>query len=170
MINNFVQIVNISEILDMKYKDFIKSISKLKIKIIMFSGSRTDKLKDKEIVEKRIKNKIKQIVLQYDKENTIFISGGAKTGADEILRIVCKEFGYYFTNKYYKPDFSSGYAVWKYFKRNHKMVDDSNEIYTIWNGKSKGTLDVINYTKKQIKKGIKKTLHIILFKELLKKY
>lgn len=136
--------------------------------VIMIAGSRTKELKNRDVIDDYIKRDISATLSMYEKDKVIIISGGASSGADAIAQSICLELGHRF--EVYKPDFSKGYAAYKYFERNHRMVDRADVIYVYWDENSSGTKDVITYAKKLEKKGIKKKLYVITFRNLLDKY
>lgn len=133
------------------------------MKIIMICGTRTNKLKytpETDIEgnkyysipfktpDEYIDYSIHKIIFEEHKEQEIkIIEGGAHSGADYRAKLFCVEHN--INHQSYPPDFSNGYHPYKYFQRNHQMVDLADEIYAFWDGKSRGTLDVINYAKMQ---------------------
>ncbi|MFW9878153.1 MAG: hypothetical protein ACFFG0_34160 [Candidatus Thorarchaeota archaeon] len=137
--------------------------------LIGISGSRTKKHPNKMELDHLIYQQLKAIVLVCDKARVTFVSGGAKSGADEQIRLVCQDLGYEYDGDTYKPDFSNGYAVWKFFDRNKRMARDITTGYCFWDGKSKGTKHFIDYMNKLISKGERKFLVIISWDSLLVK-
>jgi hypothetical protein len=128
-----------------------------------FSGSRTIKRDNFQYWDDLICAEILQIVSSYNPATTLFASGGAESGADFQLKCVCHLLEYEYTDTPYKPDFSSGYAKWKFFERNERLAKDVNKAYCIWDGQSKGTKHFISCMLKEIAKGQPKQLHIIPF-------
>ena len=74
-------------------------------------------------------------------KHLIFIAGGASSGADKIIKDICEKYNY--TYKGFKPDFSDGYAAWKFFERNIEMLKTCNLAVCFWDGQSAGTKHVI---------------------------
>jgi hypothetical protein len=99
------------------------------------------------IIGSRGINKIDFSVI--NNEITLIISGGAK-GVDTLA----KQFA--ISNSYpiveILPDYNKNYFKIAPIIRNYQIVDKSDIIYAFWDGKSKGTLSVINYAKKINKK------------------
>jgi hypothetical protein len=137
------------------------------MRYIGISGSRTHKRTDKAQIDKALYLKLKQIVLKYDPTTTIFFSGAAKSGADHEIELVCAELKYQYDGTTCKPDFSEGYAAWKFFERNKQLAHIVMELYCLWDEKSKGTKHIIDYMQKLITMGESKQLHIITFQELM---
>lgn len=81
-------------------------------------------------------------------EISLIISGGAK-GVDTEANLYAKK------NKIplleIKPDYKNYHFKKAPIIRNYEIVDKSDIIYVFWDGKSKGTLSVINYAQKQNK-------------------
>jgi hypothetical protein len=91
-------------------------------------------------IPSKVENLIIKLIYATDREDTI-ITGGAKKGVDKIVSSVAKVKG----NKVilHEPDFSKGYDVREYHKRNKRIVDDSDFLIMFWNKKSKGTLSTL---------------------------
>jgi hypothetical protein len=140
-----------------------QEIQKQKIGI---SGTRTKNLPNNESWDDFIFVALLRIVTNYDPAKVIFISGGADSGADKIIESVCKLLGYECDTTTFKPDFSKGYAVWKFFERNKQLAEAVEESYCIWNGESKGTKHYIEYTQQLMEKDSTKLLHIISFETM----
>ena len=90
-----------------------------------------------------VKN-FEQYVLQADE----IVSGGAK-GVDSCAAEYAKSHGLKLTE--FLPNYER-YGRAAPIKRNQQIVDYADEIFAFWDGKSKGTLSVINYAKKTNKK------------------
>ena len=65
-----------------------------------------------------------------------WFSGGA-SGVDTRVRQECEKRKNDFTE--FKPDFSNGYDVQKYFDRNDLIVNKVNILIAFWDGESHGT-------------------------------
>jgi len=125
-------------------------------KVIMICGTRTNKLQNRVAIDTFIKSKIYHDIIVKNKGISIkVIEGGAKSGADQITKMLCQDL--HIDHQSYPPNFSNGYDVNEYFKRNHQMVDLAGEIWAFWDGQSHGTKDVISYATKT-----KKPLNVIL--------
>lgn len=92
-------------------------------------------------------------VSAYEKGTVIFISGKAKTGADDLIIRWCREFGYPWVEYEAKwDDITVPGAVirtnWKGveynliagYTRNTEMAEVGSELVTFWDGKSDGTI------------------------------
>lgn len=80
---------------------------------------------------------------------TEIISGGAK-GVDTLAKQFAILNGYSITE--ILPDYNKYYFKIAPIIRNYEIVDKSDIVYAFWDGKSKGTLSVIEYAKKTNKK------------------
>lgn len=78
------------------------------------------------------------------KPDDIIVSGGAN-GVDSFAEEYADLKG--LTKLIYKPDFSKGYDVKKYFERNKKIIETSDLIIAFWDKTSKGTKFGIEYAK-----------------------
>ena len=77
-------------------------------------------------------------------KNFSVISGGAR-GIDSLANEICKKFNV--SIKIIRPNNPS--IKQDYILRNFKIVDKSDKIYAIWDGKSAGTRSVIDYAKRK---------------------
>ncbi len=73
------------------------------------------------------------------------ISGGAR-GVDSYARRYARERHLKFIE--ITPNFSNGFDVFEYFKRNQRIAANCDIMISFWDGKSKGTLSTIKYAKK----------------------
>lgn len=91
------------------------------------------------------------------------ITGGAR-GTDTIIKDFCVTYGikYYV----YPPKFDKGYSVGEYFKRNDRIVSDTDFGIVFWDGVSKGT----KYTIDKYKEVGKKCEIILLSNNTLEKF
>lgn len=96
------------------------------------------------------KEKVFGFLKDVVKHGDIIISGGA-VGVDSFAEEYATKNG--LTKMIYKPDFSKGYDVSKYFERNKKIIDNSDLIIAFWDNESKGTKFGIDYAK-QLNKDI----------------
>lgn len=87
--------------------------------------------------------------------NDTIIAGCAK-GVDKIARIIAwsKYFEHKTQKKFYKT-FWTKYRLSAGQRTNQMIVDDCDELIAFWDGKSKGTKDILTKAMKQ-----KKTTHI----------
>ena len=71
------------------------------------------------------------------KDDIQFVSGGCKSGADNLIKKYCIENGYNLIE--HLPDYEKYKGKVAPLKRNHKIVDDSDMLIAFWNEMSKGT-------------------------------
>jgi hypothetical protein len=89
----------------------------------------------------------------HEDDNYEFVLGGAK-GADSLGEKFADEYG--FKKKLFIPDWN-GLGKKAGIIRNHEMGDYAHALLAFWDGKSKGTKDMIDYA---TKKGLKvKVVH-----------
>lgn len=105
----------------------------------------------------QVTEKLQNIRFNCNPNTLLIISGGAK-GVDEHAVKLAKALS--FETKEILPDFSKGYDVGQYHKRNAKIVDEADKVIAFWDGKSTGTHNVIM---KAIEK--RKNLEIVFDKE-----
>ena len=79
---------------------------------------------------------------------TEIVSGGAK-GIDACAKAYAQKAGLPLTE--IRPDYAR-YGKAAPIRRNYEIVDLSDEVIAFWDGKSKGTLSVIEYSRKKGKK------------------
>lgn len=108
----------------------------LKLKKVAVVGSRT--FTDAQLLEK---------VLDNFKEPFILISGGAK-GVDTLAEAYADKKCY--DKLIIKPDYKS-FGKLAPVIRNTEIIDRADHVILLWDGKSKGTLDVLNKCKKKAK-------------------
>ena len=89
-------------------------------------------------------------------QSFILISGGAK-GVDQMAEAYADTNGY--SKIIYKPDYKS-FGKNAPVVRNTEIVDAADFVIIFWDGKSKGTLDVLNKCKRKNKK-----YKLVLFKD-----
>jgi predicted Rossmann fold nucleotide-binding protein DprA/Smf involved in DNA uptake len=113
-------------------------MSKLKVAVV---GSRT--FKDFKLLEETLSSAI-EAMKQNAKSVDCIISGGAN-GADELAEKFAEN------NKY---DLSVFLPQWSKFRRgagparNQEIADACDHLYAFWDGKSRGTKDVIDRVKR----------------------
>jgi len=81
-----------------------------------------------------------ELIPKFRNDLTI-ISGGAK-GVDEYVAKLARRHGIQVIE--HKPDFSKGYDVAEYHKRNDKIIESADRVIAFWDGKSRGTKSVID--------------------------
>lgn len=77
------------------------------------------------------------------------VSGGA-VGVDEIAKLYAKKRGYDFVEylPYFLLDTTVPFTSRYFFIRNKQIVQNSDKVLAIWDGKSKGTEHTIKYAQK----------------------
>lgn len=84
------------------------------------------------------KEKLKYYVSNL--KSVTFVSGGAKSGADHLIKKFCKEFNYEL--KEYLPDWEK-FGKSAGMIRNQYIIDDSDYLIAFWDEMSKGTKNSI---------------------------
>lgn len=100
------------------------------MKKVAIVGSRD--FKRKEIIERFISNL----------RNVEIVTGGAK-GVDKIAEQIAKNYGIHVT--VFKPDFSKGYDIAEYHKRNRKIVQYADEVHIFWHKPTPGSSSTLRY-------------------------
>lgn len=78
-------------------------------------------------------------------KNVEIVTGGAH-GVDEVAEQVAKSLGLPVT--VFTPDFSKGYNVAEYHKRNKKIAEYSDEIHIFWHKPTPGSMSTLSFAKK----------------------
>ena len=89
--------------------------------------------------------KLEQLISKL--ENVEFVSGGAKSGADNMITIYCKNNGFKLTE--YLPDYITYPNKSAPIKRNHTIVENSTHLIAFFDGLSKGTAYTIRLAEKK---------------------
>lgn len=107
--------------------------------LIIVAGSRG--FFDKKLFHEKLLDYIEDI-----EEPILFISGGAHSGADDMIIRWCKKFKY--PCKVMEADWDRlGKAAG--FIRNHEMGDVGTHLLAYWDGESRGTKDMIDYAQEK---------------------
>lgn len=109
------------------------------MKTIGISGSRG--FADFEYFEARVHWYVSKI-----KEDIQFVSGGAHSGADYLIKRYCKEYNYNLVE--HLPDYNT-HGKKAPIIRNSLIVQDSDFMIFFWDGFSRGTKDTIEKCKKK---------------------
>jgi len=91
-------------------------------------------------------NLIKEFVTTLPKD-TVIISGGAR-GVDSTAEVAAAENG--LETKIFYPEWEK-YGKSAGFIRNKQIVDEADEVYAFWDGKSRGTKNTIDTARKDNK-------------------
>lgn len=102
------------------------------MKKIAIVGSRD--FKRREIIEEFMSNL----------KNVEIVTGGAH-GADKIAEQVAKTLG--LPVVIFKPDFSKGYDVSEYHKRNRRIAEYADEVHIFWNEPTPGSMSTLSFAK-----------------------
>lgn len=110
-------------------------------------------------------NMMNQLIKEFP--DTIFITGKAPNGPDNMIIEYSKEFGYQWEEypadwnnigvlgaKIKENKFGKQYNALAGFMRNETMASVSDFYIIFWDGESPGTLDMINRSEKSIRHGI----------------
>jgi len=92
------------------------------------------------------KNKL-QFLISNLKEDIQFVSGGAKSGADNLIKRFCAEENYKLIE--HLPDYEKYSGKVAPIKRNHLIVDDADLLIAFHNQVSKGTAYTIKLAQKK---------------------
>jgi len=95
--------------------------------------------------KRRVYKALKQVADKHGKDNMMVISGGA-TGADSLGELAAKALGIKvkrFPANWKKYGKSAGP------KRNAQMANEGTHLIAFWDGKSRGTMNMINNAKKK---------------------
>lgn len=79
-------------------------------------------------------------------KTVIFVSGKARSGADDMIITYCKTYGYPWVEM---PADWERLGKRAGFIRNIEMVDVSSHLVSFWDGKSRGTKHTIDYANKK---------------------
>lgn len=77
-------------------------------------------------------------------KNVEIVTGGAH-GVDKIAEQIAKTLGLPVT--IFKPDFSNGYNVAEYHKRNRKIAEYADEIHIFWHKPTPGSMSTLSFAK-----------------------
>ena len=102
------------------------------MKKIAIVGSRD--FKRREIIEEFISNL----------NNVEIVTGGAQ-GVDEMAEQIAKRRG--IPVMVFKPNFSKGYSVSEYHKRNKKIAEYADEIHIFWHVPTPGSMSTLSIAK-----------------------
>ena len=100
------------------------------MKKVAIVGSRD--FKRREIIEEFMSNL----------QNVEIVTGGAR-GVDKIAEWVAKRRGLPVT--VFKPDFSKGYDITEYHKRNRKIAEYADEVHIFWHKPTPGSSSTLRY-------------------------
>lgn len=110
------------------------------IKHVGFIGSRTFTSSD---ISQKLRKVIKTVFSHYNKP--IFVSGGAKTGPDMVLKDFLRNSHYYFE---IGPDFVMGEEKYKFLERDEYISVICNIVLAFCKNNSEGTMHTIKCCKK----------------------
>jgi len=80
-------------------------------------------------------------------EDITFVSGGAKSGGDKLIKYWCKKNNYPLIE--YLPDYEKFSGKVAPIKRNHTIVDNSDFLIAFWDNISNGTKYTINLAREK---------------------
>lgn len=92
------------------------------------------------------KNKLQYLISNIT-EDIQFVSGGAKSGADFLVKRFCREENYKLIE--HLPDYEKYPPKVAPLKRNHLVVDDADMLVAYYNGVSRGTKYTLNLGEKK---------------------
>lgn len=123
---------------------FVKRVERKGYKMnICIAGSRN--ITEKSIISNAIFTGIDNITTYKDKDNLVFVLGGAK-GVDSIAEEVVKSFNYSIIK--ILPDWNK-YGKRAGYLRNAEMIKISDGLIAIWDGISKGTKHTIDLAREK---------------------